>query len=357
MPAHRLAASLALFFAIGSARETTAASLAYEGFNYVMNQPLNTMNGGTGWSGFWMQLSGQMVGQPPTLSYPTALPSSGEALLTPTSGEALRSFSGPLSNSGSDLWISFQELSAVGTASGALVKLEQMGALPDIEVNKDPTGAITLNGIAAGSSAGVGNVDFFVLRLVQFSGLSVVNLYLNPGAVLGPPSATFTVSGAPFMLQQFDYQSGAGQVLDEIRVGTTPLDVLALDTVGDTDGDGIPDSSDNCPYTFNPDQKDSGGIGVGSPPDGIGDACQCGDVDNNGSVTSTDATILARSLVGLSPYFSVAAMPGILKCDVNGDGLCNSADKTIIGRALVGLSPGIKQTCTAAICHAPEVCP
>jgi hypothetical protein len=35
----------------------------------------------------------------------------------------------------------------------------------------------------------------------------------------------------------------------------------------DTDGDGIPDSHDNCPNTFNPDQADADG-------DGIGDVCQ-----------------------------------------------------------------------------------
>jgi hypothetical protein len=38
----------------------------------------------------------------------------------------------------------------------------------------------------------------------------------------------------------------------------------------DRDKDGIPDSDDNCPYIFNPDQEDSSG-------DGIGDACDtCG---------------------------------------------------------------------------------
>ena len=119
----------------------------------------------------------------------------------------------------------------------------------------------------------------------------------------------------------------------------------------DTDGDGIPDSIDNCPYTPNPDQKDSGGVGVGSPPDGIGDACQCGDVNGDGIVDLTDKTILSRSLAGLSPYGSVGAMPGFLKCDVNGDGLCNLADKTVLSRALAGLGPGIQQKCTAAIPH------
>jgi hypothetical protein len=42
--------------------------------------------------------------------------------------------------------------------------------------------------------------------------------------------------------------------------------VIADDCPTDTDGDGIPDSDDNCPNVFNPDQLDSDG-------DGIGDAC------------------------------------------------------------------------------------
>src|SRR5271157_2429286 len=60
---------------------------------------------------------------------------------------------------------------------------------------------------------------------------------------------------------------------------------LRVVTFPDTDGDGILDPYDNCPYTYNPDQKDSGGVGSGSPPDGIGDACQCADVNNDGFVT------------------------------------------------------------------------
>src|SRR5206468_4995302 len=35
----------------------------------------------------------------------------------------------------------------------------------------------------------------------------------------------------------------------------------------DTDGDGIPNLIDNCPFVSNPDQKDSKG-------DGVGDACR-----------------------------------------------------------------------------------
>ena len=58
---------------------------------------------------------------------------------------------------------------------------------PDIQVNKAGGGAITLNGVAAGSSTGVGNVDFFVLQVSPFSGgVTWVNRYLNPGPVLVP---------------------------------------------------------------------------------------------------------------------------------------------------------------------------
>jgi hypothetical protein len=137
----------------------------------------------------------------------------------------------------------------------------------------------------------------------------------------------------------------------------------------DSDADGVPDELDNCPYTANGallgtclgkssqgqatchansdcvsgkcslSQEDTGGIGLGSSPDGIGDACQCGDVDNDGFVTNADHTILSRSLVGLPPYGTAAAMPGYLKCDVNADGNCNSPDLTIIGRVIVGITP------------------
>jgi hypothetical protein len=59
--------------------------------------------------------------------------------------------------------------------------------------------------------------------------------------------------------QQFPADPCCLQRLYSVGADVTPV-------VLDTDGDGVPDTTDNCPATANPDQRDSDG-------DGIGDAC------------------------------------------------------------------------------------
>ncbi len=100
----------------------------------------------------------------------------------------------------------------------------------------------------------------------------------------------------------------------------------------DQDGDGVPDASDNCPSVANSDQLDRGGVG-GSTPDGVGDACQCGDVNGSGSVTQADAVVLLRSR--LSPPTATMAHPEL--CDVGGTVGCSLADAIVVQRAI--LSP------------------
>jgi len=111
--------------------------------------------------------------------------------------------------------------------------------------------------------------------------------------------------------------------------------------LSDVDGDGINDSLDNCPATSNANQNDSGGIDTNSP-DGIGDACQCGDISGDGRVTNTDSVLMKRHLLGLPSNFNAEF------CDVNGDGQCTNTDAVLIQRSLLGLPPGLRQTCTAA---------
>ncbi len=114
---------------------------------------------------------------------------------------------------------------------------------------------------------------------------------------------------------------------------------------GDGDTDGIPDVADNCPLFANANQSDIGGIGAASGPDGIGDACQCGDVNANGRVTTADATIVTRSL--LVPPTAPLTRPDL--CNVGGSAGCTTADAVIITRALlVPATANVQQVCAPA---------
>jgi hypothetical protein len=163
----------------------------------------------------------------------------------------------------------------------------------------------------------------------------------QPGFALAGPLANTSMT---FFSYTTIFITGAAQA--ESDAVWTAFKWKLQETV-DTDGDTIPDQFDNCPFAPNTDQKDSGGVGT-TTPDGIGDACQCGDVNNDGIVNVTDKTILSRSLAGLGPDFNVTAMPGFKKCSVTSAGSCALVDNTIIARAIAALGPGIQQKCHAA---------
>jgi len=116
----------------------------------------------------------------------------------------------------------------------------------------------------------------------------------------------------------------------------------------DGDADGFCNASDNCPYVANPSQADSGGIGV-AIPDGIGNACQCGDLTGDGIVNQNDVAFYRTSLASGVPLGGAAA----LQCSVAGGSPtdCNILDVAVMARALLGLQPGVSQVCTAALPH------
>jgi hypothetical protein len=80
----------------------------------------------------------------------------------------------------------------------------------------------------------------------------------------------------------------------------------------DTDGDGVPDSRDNCTAVANASQRDS-------DSDGFGDACDA-DIDNDGAVNGVDLALL-RTAFGTS---------GVNRADVNGDGVVNAIDLALL---------------------------
>ncbi|MCR9098226.1 MAG: SGNH/GDSL hydrolase family protein [bacterium] len=113
-------------------------------------------------------------------------------------------------------------------------------------------------------------------------------------------------------------------------------------TAQDADGDGVPDVSDNCVHTANADQLDVGGL-HGLAADGIGDACQCGDVNDDGSVDLLDVALYQRGLAGVTP----TALPED-KCSVIGGRVdCEPNDRRTLREAIVGSGPGLAQVCQA----------
>ncbi len=103
----------------------------------------------------------------------------------------------------------------------------------------------------------------------------------------------------------------------------------------DSDGDGIPDSLDNCTSVYNLDQLDADG-------DGYGNRCD-GDLNNSGTVTAADLGLL-RSVLGepatLSPLTAAA--------DLNGSGSVSTADFGML-RAMLGTAPGPSAADTAVV--------
>ncbi|MBV8760912.1 MAG: thrombospondin type 3 repeat-containing protein [Deltaproteobacteria bacterium] len=106
-------------------------------------------------------------------------------------------------------------------------------------------------------------------------------------------------------------------------------DVSVEKTVAtDTDGDGIPDSIDNCPLVPNPDQADSDG-------DGIGNACDaCGtgiDADHDGTDDGCDPCLKGPQVDedGDGIYDACDDCPGIpdpAQSDSDGDTIGDACD-------------------------------
>ncbi len=119
-------------------------------------------------------------------------------------------------------------------------------------------------------------------------------------------------------------------------------EIRGSSNLGDSDGDGVPDSIDNCPDTPNPGQADS-------DSDGLGDACDvcpndplddfdtdgvCGDVESACGSNPNDANSIPERVDGIFAGVSddgdvdidEALPPGSESFDCDGDGYTGSAE-------------------------------
>jgi hypothetical protein len=99
------------------------------------------------------------------------------------------------------------------------------------------------------------------------------------------PTTEFTLGGYPASCGGNDFTGS----IDEVHVYSRALSAAEVGRLAaggqssppelDADGDGVPDTTDNCPFVANPDQRDANS-------DGVGDACAGG----SGSTGATGAT-------------------------------------------------------------------
>ncbi|MDQ2657337.1 MAG: thrombospondin type 3 repeat-containing protein [Bacteroidota bacterium] len=128
--------------------------------------------------------------------------------------------------------------------------------------------------------------EALVDRVMEISLLNVEDLYGNKEA--NAFTWQFDVESADFSITATTDSDGDGiaDVTDNCPYTTNPnQDDANGNGIGDVcdadaDGDGIANSADNCPYTSNADQKDTNN-------DGIGDVCD-GDSDKDGIADEND---------------------------------------------------------------------
>ncbi len=134
-------------------------------------------------------------------------------------------------------------------------------------------------------------------------------------------------------------------------LGAVHYTVLAGNPGADTDGDGVADYRDNCPYQSNPSQADGGRLGS-LLPDWVGTSCQCGDVTNDGAVLPDDVTALRNWLARATP-----SLPAGQKCNVIGPAGtsptqdCDVRDMAVLLRSMTPdqLAPGPSPVCGPAL--------
>lgn len=139
--------------------------------------------------------------------------------------------------------------------------------------------------------------------------------------------------------------SGSTTTLRTIAPGFWPIVAGGFPSL-DSDLDGIQSFRDNCPFAFNQTQTDSGGIDDATA-DGIGDACQCGDVDDDGIVDLLDVVAYRAALA--DPVGDALSPAGVSKCSViDSAGPCEILDVSVTQRVLFPLLPDLEQVCSAA---------
>ncbi len=181
--------------------------------------------------------------------------------------------------------------------------------LVDVDLGTVQTSnAVTITGINTAAAVGVTGGEYSIGCGVVFTA--------DPGTINDGETVCVRHTSAATNATSTDTTLTVGGVADTFTSTTTGLD---------TDGDGIPDSEDNCTLLANPTQCDSDG-------DNFGNHCD-GDL-NNSSFTNSQDYVLFRAQLG-----QPSVDPTYNQADLNCSGSVNSQDYVLF-RSLLGSPPG-----------------
>lgn len=166
------------------------------------------------------------------------------------------------------------------------------------------------------SVAGIFAPDGTLVAVDDDSGVNLLSYVTH----LATQDGTYTLAISAFPDFEFDGDGGSG--------GRYVLHLTAAPP--DSDGDGVPDTSDNCPFVWNPGQEDSDGNGVGDaceppPPDPFepndsfaeATAAACGDSTDLPSIGAGDLDyyridLVAGQILAVDVDSSLFTLDGIL---------------------------------------------
>ena len=232
-----------------------ATSLLYEGFNYTPGTPLNTLNGGTGFTGAWIDGSGgSHVGfvtvQSENMQYGT-LSTSGHSIHAaddPLAGASYmsRTFTQITGTLGDELWIGFLvRRDSNGGQVPASQNVFELGLIQDDQTeglfigdtlnNNDHWALRSMGGdfsAASNTLLSLGQTSFLVAKISWDAGDNLgggffgenIELFVNPTIGTTPltPSASFTGLNLTDISRMYLNTGFAGTwSVDEIRAGTT----------------------------------------------------------------------------------------------------------------------------------------
>lgn len=127
---------------------------------------------------------------------------------------------------------------------------------PNVQINSPSSGITLVEGESIALSGTASDIEDGNLSS-SLTWTSSLQGQLGSGSA---PSVTFTAVGI---------HTVSATVVDSDGYTPTSIQQITIEVVTDSDGDGVADSSDNCPTTPNPDQSDIDG-------NGIGDFCDSG---------------------------------------------------------------------------------